>query len=122
MDFVRIETGWMSVIPPILAIALALITKEVYSSLFIGLFSGILIYSFSSGGTIFSAAALTFGMMSAKIADNSYMIIFLALLWAVVILVSKSGGSYAYGRWAESKLKTKRSATLAHLCSVSLFS
>lgn len=113
MDFVMIETGWMSVIPPILAIALALITKEVYSSLFIGLFSGILIYSFSSGGTIFSAAALTFDMMSAKIADNSYMIIFLALLWAVVILVSKSGGSYAYGRWAGSKLKTKRSAALA---------
>ena len=93
MDFVMIETGWLSVIPPILAIALALITKEVYSSLIIGLCSGILIYSFSSGGSIFSAAALTFDMMSAKIADNSYMIIFLALLWAVVILVSKSGGS-----------------------------
>lgn len=52
-------------------------------------------------------------MMSAKIADNSYMIIFLALLWAVVILVSKSGGSYAYGRWAGSKLKSKRSAAFA---------
>ena len=113
MDFVMIETGWLSIIPPILAITLALITKEVYSSLFIGLFSGILIYSFSSGGTCVSAAALTFDMMSAKIADNAYMIIFLALLWAVVILVSKSGGSYAYGRWAGSKLKSKRSAALA---------
>lgn len=108
-----IETGWLSIVPPILAIALALITKEVYSSLFIGLFSGILIYSFSSGGSIFSAAALTFDMMSSKIAENSYMIIFLALLWAVVILVSRSGGSYAYGRWAGSRLKTKRSAALA---------
>ena len=113
MEFVMIETGWMSVIPPILAITLALITKEVYSSLFIGLFSGILIYSFFSGGTIFSASALTFDMMSSKISDNSYMIIFLALLWAVVILVSKSGGSYAYGRWAGSKLRDKRSAALA---------
>ncbi|MBR1479116.1 MAG: Na+/H+ antiporter NhaC family protein [Lachnospiraceae bacterium] len=113
MEFVMIETGWLSIIPPILAITLALITKEVYSSLFIGLFSGVLIYAFESGGNIFSAAALTFDMMSAKIADNSYMIIFLALLWAVVILVSKSGGSYAYGRWAEGKLKNRRSAALA---------
>ena len=113
MEFVMIEAGWLSVLPPILAITLALITKEVYSSLFLGLFSGVLIYVFSSGGTIFSAAALTFDMMSAKIADNSYMIIFLALLWAVVILVSKSGGSLAYGRWAGNKLKSKKSAALA---------
>lgn len=113
MEFEMIETGWLSIVPPILAIALALMTKEVYSSLFIGLFSGILIYSFSSGGSIVQAAALTFDMMSNKIAENSYMIIFLALLWAVVVLVSKSGGSYAYGRWAGSKLKSKRSAALA---------
>ena len=113
MEFVMVETGWLSIIPPILAITLALITKEVYSSLFIGLFSGILIYSFSTGGSLFSAAALTFDLMSSKIADNAYMIIFLALLWAVVMLVSKSGGSYAYGRWAGSKLKSKRSSALA---------
>ncbi len=113
MDFVMIETGWLSIIPPVLAITLALVTKEVYSSLFIGLFSGVLIYSVFDGGSIFSAAALTFDMMSSKISDNSYMIIFLALLWAVVILVSKSGGSYAYGKWAGSKLKSKSSAALA---------
>ena len=97
MDFAMIETGWLSLLPPIIAIVLALITKEVYSSLFIGIFSGMLIYSFSGGGTILSAVALTFDMMCSKIADNAYMIIFLALLWAVVMLVSKSGGSQAYG-------------------------
>lgn len=113
MEFTMIETGWLSLLPPIIAIALALMTKEVYSSLFIGLFSGMLIYSFASGGTIVSAAATTFDMMYAKIADNAYMIIFLALLWAVVILVSKSGGSEAYGRWAGRRLNSKRSATLA---------
>ncbi|MBP5310587.1 MAG: Na+/H+ antiporter NhaC family protein [Lachnospiraceae bacterium] len=107
------ETGWLSILPPIIAIALALITKEVYSSLFIGITSGMLIYAFSSGGNIFSAAAMTFDMMSSKIADNAYMIIFLALLWAVVSLVSKSGGSQAYGRWAGKKLKSKRAAALA---------
>ena len=108
-----IQAGWLSILPPGIAIALALITKEVYSSLFIGVFSGMLIYSFSTGGSIISAVAYTFDMMSAKIADNAYMIIFLALLWAVVMLVSKSGGSQAYGRWAGSRLRTKRSAAFA---------
>ncbi len=113
MEFVMIETGWLSVMPPIIAIVLALITKEVYSSLFIGVFSGMIIYTAFSGGNIVSAAALVFDMMSSKIADNSYMIIFLALLWAVVELVSRSGGSQAYGRWAGRIIKNKRSAAFA---------
>ena len=113
MEFTMIETGAFSLLPPIIAITLALITKEVYSSLFIGLFSGMLIYSAFSGGTIISAVATTFDMMYSKIADNAYMIIFLALLWAVVILVSRSGGSEAYGRWAQKWLKTRRSAAFA---------
>ncbi len=113
MEFTMIETGWLSLLPPVIAIALALMTKEVYSSLFIGLFSGMLIYTVAGGGTIVNTAATTFDMMSSKIADNAYMIIFLALLWAVVVLVSKSGGSEAYGRWAEKRLKTKRSASFA---------
>ena len=110
MEFTMIETGWLSILPPIIAIALALLTKEVYSSLFIGVFSGMLIYAFATGGTIVSASAMAFDMMSSKISDNSYMIIFLALLWAVVMLVDKSGGSRAYGRWAEKRLKSRRSA------------
>ncbi len=113
MDFVMIETGWLSILPPIIAIVLALITKEVYSSLFIGIISGMFIYACAGDGTLLSAVAMTFDMMCSKIADNAYMIIFLALLWAVVSLVSKSGGSEAYGRWAGAKLKSKRSATLA---------
>ena len=78
MEFTMIETGWLSILPPIIAIALALLTKEVYSSLFIGVFSGMLIYAFATGGTIVSASAMAFDMMSSKISDNSYMIIFLA--------------------------------------------
>lgn len=113
MEFTLVQTGVVSLLPPLLAIVLALVTKEVYSSLFIGIFSGMLIYAFATGGSIISSAAMTFDMMSSKIADNAYMIIFLALLWAVVRLVSKSGGSEAYGQWAGKRLKTKRSATLA---------
>ena len=113
MDLVMIETGWLSILPPIIAILLALITKEVYSSLFIGIMSGMLIYAYAGDGTPLSAVAMTLDMMSSKIADNAYMIVFLALLWAVISLVSKSGGSEAYGRWAGRKLKTKRAALLA---------
>ncbi len=58
-----VETGWLSILPPLIAIVLALLTKEVYSSLFIGLFSGVLIYSFSTGGSIVCATATTFDMM-----------------------------------------------------------
>ena len=113
MEFTMIETGWVSILPPLIAITLALVTKEVYSSLFIGLFSGMLIYGFFAGGSLVSVVSMTFDMMCSKIADNAYMIIFLALLWAVVMLVSKSGGSRAYGRWAGKKLHTKKSATFA---------
>ena len=113
MEFTLIETGWISILPPLMAITLALITREVYSSLFLGLFSGMLIYAFASGGTLFSAVAMTFDMMCSKIADNAYIIMFLGMLWAVVTLVSRSGGSQAYGRWAGKKLKSRRSAALA---------
>ena len=113
MEFTMVETGWLSILPPLIAIALALITKEVYSSLFIGIMSGMLIYSFHIGGGLVKAVSTTFDMMYSKIADNAYMIIFLALLWAVVMLVSKSGGSQAYGRWAGKRLSSKRSAAFA---------
>ncbi|MBR5672248.1 MAG: Na+/H+ antiporter NhaC family protein, partial [Spirochaetales bacterium] len=113
MDIVMIETGWISVLPPLIAITLALITKEVYSSLFLGLFSGMAIYVAYSHEPFVAIFSHTFDMMAGKIADNAYIIIFLALLWAVVTLVSRSGGSQAYGRWAEKRLKSKRSALLA---------
>ncbi|MBQ5951995.1 MAG: Na+/H+ antiporter NhaC family protein [Lachnospiraceae bacterium] len=108
-----IETGWVSLLPPLIAITLALITKEVYSSLLIGLFSGALIYAFAGGGGIMRAVTTMFDMMSSKISDNAYMILFLGLLWAVVVLVSRSGGSQAYGRWAGKKLRSRRAASLA---------
>ena len=113
MEFTMIETGWVSILPPLIAITLALLTKEVYSSLFIGLFSGMLIYSFTGGGTVITAVSTTFDMMCSKLADNAYMIIFLALLWSVVEMVSKSGGSEAYGRWAGKWLRTRRAASFA---------
>ena len=107
-----IETGWISILPPLIAIVLALITKEVYSSLFLGVLSGMVIYVISAGEPFMAVFSRLFDMMAQKIADNAYMIIFLALLWAVITLVGKSGGTSAYGRWAEKKLKNKRATLL----------
>ena len=102
-----IQTGIYSILPPIIAIVLALITKEVYSSLFLGVLSGMVIYVIVAGEPFVAIFSHIFDMMAGKIADNSYMIIFLALLWAVITLVGRSGGTAAYGRWAGRKLKTK---------------
>ena len=108
-----IETGWISILPPLIAIALALITKEVYSALFLGLLSGMTIYVIAAQEPFVAVFSHLFDMMAAKIADNSYMIIFLALLWAVITLIGKSGGTSAYGRWAERRLKSRRTTRLA---------
>ena len=113
MGLELLQTGWVSILPPVIAIVLALVTKEVYSSLFAGIFSGMLIYSFASHTSILAAVARCFDMMAHKIAENGYMIIFLALLWAVVMVVTRSGGSQAYGKWASTRLKSKRSSRLA---------
>ena len=107
-----IETGWVSILPPLIAIVLALVTKEVYSSLFLGVLSGMVIYVISAQEPFMAVFSRIFDMMAQKIADNAYMIIFLALLWAVITLVGKSGGTAAYGRWAEKRLKNKRATLL----------
>ena len=108
-----IEAGWLSILPPLIAIVLALVTKEVFSSLLAGIFSGMLIYSFSTGGSLMTAVTYVFDMMAAKIGDNGYMILFLSLLGALVVIVTMAGGSRAYGRWASGKLKNPVAAKLA---------
>ncbi len=107
------ETGWLSILPPLVAITLALWTKEVYSSLLAGILTGAVIYGFASHCGPLTAVSLIFDVMSFKIAENGGMIIFLALLWGVVVVVTKSGGAAAYGEWAQKRLRTARSSRLA---------
>ena len=109
MEFVG--TAW-SLLPPIIAIVLALITKEVYLSLFIGIVSGALLYTnFSPIGTVNAI----FDMMSEKLGDswNIGILIFLVFLGIMVALMTKAGGSAAYGEWANRKIKSKKAASLA---------
>ena len=105
-------TFW-SLIPPVVAIVLALITKEVYSSLFIGILVGGLFYSgFSFEGTIvhiFEDGII--GVLSDSY--NVGILVFLIILGAIVCLMNKAGGSAAFGRWASEHIKTRTGAQLA---------
>ena len=95
-----------------IAITLALITKEVISSLLVGILTGTLIYSLNTGlNPIVGTVDITFKLMTQRM-DVS-ILLFLALLGALVVVVSMAGGSRAYGRWASEKLRSKRSAQLA---------
>lgn len=102
----------MALIPPIIAIALALLTKEVYSSLFVGILSGALIYS---NWNIWDMVLVTFDTMISKISDsgNIGILIFLVLLGMMVSMINKAGGSAAYGRWAQQHIKSKAGALVS---------
>ena len=108
-----INVGILSILPPVIAIALALITKEVISSLLIGIFVGTFTYSFSSGKGFMGGLDTTLNLMGQKIGDNATMTLFLSLLGVLVVLVTAAGGSQAYGNWAATKIKNKRMAQLA---------
>ncbi|MDO4747966.1 MAG: hypothetical protein Q4A12_02185, partial [Eubacteriales bacterium] len=97
-------TLW-ALLPPFIAIGLALITKEVYSSLFIGIVTGGLIYSnFSFLGTV--DTVINDGLITA-VSGNAGIFIFLIELGVLVALVNKAGGSAAFGRWAAKHIKSK---------------
>ena len=107
-----VNTFW-ALLPPIIAIALALITKEVYSSLFIGILAGGLLYSgFSFTGTM--QHVFVDGMIG-QLSDkwNVGILIFLVVLGSMVMLMNRAGGSAAFGKWSVDHVKTKAGAQVA---------
>ncbi len=110
-----IGTFW-ALIPAILAIALALIFKEVYSSLFAGILIGGIFYAVStaSGFTGFLTHIFNDGLV-AQLSDsyNAGILIFLVVLGIMVVLMNKAGGSAAFGEWAKKHIKTKAGAQIA---------
>lgn len=99
---------WWSLVPPLLAIILAFVTKEVYSSLFVGVAVGALLYT---GFDPWNTFVAFFDIMKENM--NLNILIFDVLLGMIIVLMAKSGGSSAYGNWAGKKIKTKKSALLA---------
>lgn len=112
--FELINTGFWSIAPPLLALALALVTKEVYSSLAIGVFTGMIIYQFTLNGAGFTQLIDSFTMvprmMAEQISGNGALILFLALLGALVVVIAAAGGSRAYGEWVSKHIKSARMA------------
>ena len=104
MDMVL--TGWLSILPPVIAIVLALITKEVFSSLLLGIFSGMVIYASFAQAPFYTAITNIPSLMAQQISDNGTMLLFLALFGALVVVVTMAGGSRAYGNWARRKIKS----------------
>lgn len=108
-------TLW-SLFPSVIAIGLALITKEVYSSLFVGILSGGIIYAAASGtgfeGT-FKAVVQDGLITNLSNAYNVGILVFLVVLGIIVVLMNKAGGSRAYGEWAAAHIKSRRGVALS---------
>ncbi len=105
-----------ALLPPVIAIVLALLTKEVYSSLFIGILSGGILHALQ-GGFKFPKMfnAIVNDGFIANLADtwNVGILVFLVVLGIVVVLMNNAGGSYAYGEWAARKISSRKGASLS---------
>ena len=106
-----VRGSFWALVPPIIAIGLALITKEVFSSLFVGILTGSLLYAnFSFAGSM--DVMISDGLIAAA-ADTAGIFIFLVELGAIVALLNRGGGSAAFGRWAKKHIKTRVGAMFA---------
>ncbi len=101
------ENSALSMLPPIITIVLALATKEVYTSLIVGIFTGAMLFT---GGNFLESIVTFFDIMSEKVGGNVNILIFLVILGILVAIISKSGATRAYGEWARSVISGKRSA------------
>ncbi len=110
------STPW-ALLPPVIAIVLALITKEVYSSLFVGILSGGILYAIGEGGfnfeTMFNAVVHEGFIVNLADEWNVGILIFLVVLGAIVVMMNRAGGSRAYGDWASKRINSRRGANLA---------
>ena len=104
------EGTFWAFLPAIIAIVLALITKQVYVSLFLGVFVGAMMFV---GGDPLNGLFTVFKVMSEKVGANVPIIVFLVVLGILVVLMQKSGGAKAYGDWAGRKIKSKKGALAA---------
>ena len=108
---ITVEATFWALVPPIVAIGLALITKEVYSSLFVGVLTGAI---FASGGSFFKVVDhVTNTALISAISGTAGIFLFLVVLGVIVALINKSGASAAFGRWAQTHIKSRVGAQLA---------
>ena len=113
-EYTSISIGWPSLIPPILAMVLALSTKEVVSSLFAGVFSAAVIYSIAVANGLAPDVKnanlfdVLFSVMGIKISENVHICLFILFIGGLIQLVSVSGGAKAYANWAKKAIQGRR--------------
>lgn len=95
-----VSVGLWSVLPPLVAIVLALLTKEVIFSLACGIFSGAVIYAVAANLGVAGVFSSVSDLMIEKMGGNAALLLFVVLLGALVAVITKAGGSAAYGSWA----------------------
>jgi Na+/H+ antiporter NhaC len=106
----EISVGIWSILPPIVAITLAIVTKEIVSSLVVGLLSGILVYVNFARIGFFSLFKILLNLISGSLASNALTIIFVSLLGALSQIIIDAGGARGYVEWASRKIKSRRMA------------
>ena len=120
-NYAPVEIGFISIIPPVVAMGLALATKEVVSSLLLGSVAASIIYSVAvlrgmvSGLSKANPVDVLFTVMGTKISNNVHICLFLLLMGGLINLISASGGSRAYGKMAQRVVKGKRPALFSTL-------
>ncbi len=104
--------GLLSLVPPLVAIVLALLTREIVLSLFAAIFSGAAIHAYMTHAGCLAAFKTIIDLIGGKTAENMPMVLFLCLLGALVSVVTRAGGARAYGEWAFKRLKSETAVNL----------
>lgn len=104
------EATFWALVPPIIAIVIALITKEVNLSLVVGIVIGCALFC---GGNPFTTVTTMFDIMGNKVQGNMGVLIFIILLGMIVCLMNRSGATHRYAKWATKRLKTKKQTLIA---------
>ena len=103
-----VHAGFLSLLPPIIALVLAFITKEVISSLLAGVLAGTIIYTAMKHLQWYNAISIVISLLVEKMSEEMEMIIFITLLGGLIIIMKDSGGSRAYGQWAIQRVKSRK--------------
>lgn len=104
------QASFWALVPPILAIVISLLTKEVNLSLFVGILVGALIFT---KGNLFTTVTTTFTIMGEKVQGNMGVLIFVVILGMIVHLMNLSGATHRYAMWASERIHTKKQSLLA---------
>ena len=102
-----VDAGFLSVLPPLVALVLAFITKEVITSILSGVFVGTIIYTVMKRLPIYNAISIVISLLVEKMSEEMEMVIFITLLGGLIIIMKNSGGARAYGIWAIQRVKTR---------------